>query len=654
MILKNLLKTLIFALILAVLFITLRIIFIVYVGILHNEMNIEQWNISLFLDSILCLYNGMQYDNRIVALFTILYLIFSFIFKDRGLKIFTGFFISIIVILGIGNMVFFLIYHDIYNSNLLGLIFDDRIAILQTGLSGEYFISIKILCAFVIVFIFLWFYQKSIAFINTLTFKKYYLISTISIAIFLLLLLTFFINASFSFKGKSLDQQITPSQNLFLKKITTDSFRALYFVYKGYKVITKSSMSDFYPKDIKTTLQEYFDINTNPPYDIYKLLEQSSQNTASTKIRHIFYIVSESLSKWHFEERFDDINLMSATKNLIKNPHTISIDYFLENAPSTAKSLDSQISGLLQLDIPLHTLIGKIPSFKTSIANIVKKLHYQTYFYYGGSGNWQKLDTFTHSQGFNKLFDESFLLNFAKQKDYPSPYKNIWGVSDNVLFDFILENTTDTPSFNMIMTTSNHPPYDIPLEKYGVPLQKIQDFIDTNHLPISAKILGHIYWYDKILIDFIEKMSKKYPDSLFIITGDHYDRNYPNNPNIAITKQIPCIIYAPTLSLHKTTNIGAHIDIAPTIIELISHKDFKYSSFGNPLASTNANFKIPNKLALGYFVIGNKDMLYTPNENPIFITKQANITHIQTLYEKLNQAKAISWYLIFKNQEVQK
>lgn len=654
MILKNLLKTLAFSLILVILFIALRVIFIVYIGILHNEANIEQWSISLFSDGILCLYNGMQYDNRNVALFAILYFIFSFILKDKGLKILSGFFITIIVILGIGNMMFFLIYHDIYNSNLLGLIFDDRLAILQTGISGEYYISIKIFCAFIIIYIFLWFYQKSITFVNTLAFRKYYMISTISSAIFLLLLLTFFINASFSLKGKSLDQQITPSQNLFLKKITTDSFRALYFVYKGYKIITKSSMSDFYPKNIKTTIQEYFNINTNPPYDIYKLLEQSSQNTTSTKIRHIFYIVSESLSKWHFEERFDSINLVNATKNLIKNPHTISIDYFLENAPSTAKSLDTQISGLLQLDIPLHTLIGKIPSFETSIANIVKKLHYQTYFYYGGSGNWQKLDTFTHSQGFDKLFDESFLLTFAKQKDYPSPYKNIWGVSDNVLFDFIFENTTDTPSFNMIMTTSNHPPYDIPLEKYDVPLQEIQNFIDKNRISISAKILGHIYWYDKILINFVEKMSKKYPDSLFIITGDHYDRNYPDKQNIAITKQIPCIIYAPTLFLHKTTNVGAHIDITPTIIELISHKNFKYSSFGNPLASNNPNFKIPNKLALGYFVIGNKDILYTPDEEPILITKQANATHAHSLYEKLNQAKAISWYLIFKNQEVQK
>lgn len=648
MILKNILKTFNFVFLLVILFIVLRIIFILYVGIYHSEMGD---NITPSIrDIFLCLFNGMQYDNRIIAIFGILYLILSFFFKDKGLQFYASFIIFFVSFLGIAHMLFFIIYHDVFNSNLLGLIFDDQIAILKTGLSSEYNLLIKLLMWLILSCLFIFLYKKITLLIQTISFPKNHTLTFLAF-IFLAFILMFFINASFSFKGKSLDQQTTPSKNIFLKKITTDNFRALYFVYKGYKLIAKSSLKDFYKKDIVTTTQEFFDLKKNPPYDLYTLLEKEVKNTSATSIQHIFYIVSESLSKWHFEKRFDAIDLMSQTKKLIQENKALSIDFFLENAPSTAKSLDSQITGLLQLDIPLHTLIGKIPSLQTSIANILKQLNYKTYFYYGGSGNWQKLDSFTHSQGFDKLFDESYLLTFAKNKNYPTPYKNIWGVSDNVLFDFILENTSQTPSFNMIMTTSNHPPYDLPLEKYDIPIEKIKSFVEENHLNISPKILAHIYWYDKILIDFISKMSKKYPNSLFIITGDHYDRYYPDNPNIAITKQVPCIIYSSVLAPHKTTNVGSHLDITPTIVELVGHRGFKYSSFGTPLASNNAGFKIPNKLALGYFVIGNKNMLYEPNQKP-FIIHPTNET-IVNLYEKLDQARALSWYLIFRGNKIQ-
>ncbi|WP_104698042.1 MULTISPECIES: LTA synthase family protein [unclassified Helicobacter] len=647
MLLKNILKTFSFILVLVILFIVLRIIFIIYVGIYHSQIG-DATSYSLE-DIFPCLFNGMQYDNRIIAIFGILYFVLSFIFKDKGLKVFASLVISLCSFLSIAHMLFFIIYHDVFNSNLLGFIFDDQIAILKTGFSGEYNLLVKVFMWLVINFAFIFFYKKNISFIHTIKTSKNYFLSLIAF-ISLALLLMFFINSAFSFKGKSLDQQIVPSKNIFLKKITTDNFRALYFVYKGYKVVSKSSLKDFYPKDIVTTTQEFFNTKEAPPYDLYELLKQEVKNTSTTPIHHIFYIVSESLSKWHFEERFDSIGLLSQTKKLIKDKKALDIDFFLENAPSTAKSLDSQITGLLQLDIPMHTLIGKSPTFQTSIASILKQLNYHSYFYYGGSGNWQKLDSFTHSQGFDKLFDESYLLTFAKDKNYPTPYKNIWGVSDNVLFDFILQNTNNTPSFNMIMTTSNHPPYDLPLEKYDVPMKEIEDFVEKNHLNISPKILAHIYWYDKVLMDFISKMSKKYPNSLFIITGDHYDRYYPGNASVAITKQVPCIIYSPVLNPYKTTTIGSHLDIAPTIIELVGKKGFQYPSFGAPLASNNPNFKIHNKLALGYFVIGDKNMIYEPKQEPLII-HPTNKT-LADSYERLNQARALSWYLIFKGEKI--
>lgn len=47
--------------------------------------------------------------------------------------------------------------------------------------------------------------------------------------------------------------------------------------------------------------------------------------------------------------------------------------------------------------------------------------------------------------------------------------KSTWGIYDNEGFNFILENLNknqQNPTFNMVLSASNHPPYDIDVQKY--------------------------------------------------------------------------------------------------------------------------------------------------------------------------------------------
>lgn len=74
------------------------------------------------------------------------------------------------------------------------------------------------------------------------------------------------------------------------------------------------------------------------------------------KIDHIFYIVAESLSEWHFDKEFDDIHLTSGLKSLLNDEHGVKIGVFLQNAGSTIKSLDVQLTGLFQTEIPVNSI----------------------------------------------------------------------------------------------------------------------------------------------------------------------------------------------------------------------------------------------------------------------------------------------------------
>ncbi|PAF43918.1 hypothetical protein BKH45_00335 [Helicobacter sp. 11S03491-1] len=636
-----------------------------YIGIAHHAMG---ENVG-FQEILQVLIDGSKYDNRAVAGIGIIYFLLGFVlilsrFQKHILSFYARFIFVICIFLGIANMVFYSIYNDSFNGNLLGIIFDDQKAIFKTGLSGDYYITLKIIFLILASLFCFYLYSKMITFFDWLIAKKaiFGYTKTANLCLFIIFagLITTLINSHFGFKGISLDQHIQPAQDSFLRKITPGAFRDIYLVYRDYKKIANSHFSDFYQKSPLQSAKEFFNLpeDTKPPLNLYQLLSHTSTNTSHTQIKHIFYIVSESLSEYSFDPLFDSIDLSSGLKSLIDNQHGFKMQNFLQNAPMTIKSLDVQITGLFQTDIPLNTMLGHLPLFPTAIGGILKQLDYDTRFYYGGSGVWQKLDRYTAQEGFNQILYNTNILNYAKNKPYPKPYENLWGVYDNILFDYIKQNTLEAtkPTFNMIMTTSYHPPYDVNLKYFNVPLDKIQKFLDT-HFPnssVNANILGHMWWYDKQVTRFVQEVSKACPQSLFIITGDHFDRMYPSaHRDNRITNSIPLILYSPVLTPKQLANIGSHIDIAPTIVELVSPKGFKYAGFGKPLFSNNHALKFDNnRYALGYFAVATHRFIATPQEGIEYINDSKPQEHddqeVKKLYDKLNQARALSWWLFMK------
>ena len=125
------------------------------------------------------------------------------------------------------------------------------------------------------------------------------------------------------------------------------------------------------------------------------------------------------------------------------------------------------------------------------------------------------------------------------------------------------------------------------MAEFGAPFKRIEKFIeahkDLRKKPITAQLLAHIWWQDKLIAGFVREMSAKFPHSVFVITGDHYDREYPFTPSLRISQSVPFIVYAPSLALEVRANVGAHIDITPTIVEIVAPKGFGYHSFGKPL-----------------------------------------------------------------------
>lgn len=651
-----------------------RVAFVLYLGVGHNALTSDGANTQELGSQLLqSFFNGFLYDSRLIAVCMILYFIFGlldlFFNKIRNKENFiiaqgcAYFLFALLLFVNIANMTYYTIYKDVFNIILLGIFFDDQRAILEDGLSGKYFLSVKFLCFFLALGLCIWIYKKLIA---PLSFKRNFstLISVGSFVPFALCI-TFLFNSAFSFKEISLDQEVKPVRNLFLQKITPSAFRSLYGVYGGYKAGENSSFASFVSSTPYESALNFFAANPSSlgELDLKDLLSQSSSKASGTPpIKHVFYIVAESLGSFAFDEQYDEIGLVSGMKSLVDNKKGFMIPHFFENAHGTIWSIETQIAGLYYTGVRLSFQSARLKELPTAVASNMKRAGYRTEFYYGGSQSWQNIGNYARSQGFDRVNSLEVLEDFALREKYPLPYKNVWGVWDGILLDFVAENNAKIkePSFHMILTTSFHGPMNLPweyIQAMGGKKEEFERFASKLSSPKwEALELGTLWWIDKKIADFVSKVSKQYPDSLFVITGDHTHYSYAQG--VLSYREVPMIIYSPSLSIYPTSAAGSQLDIAPTLLNLSAPKGFVYYSFGRPLFATTPQKISKERIYNAFELAGNENIVCTQYKDCVALPQKQNIQVqdevFNPLLNHLKEGRALSWYLFSKGCKIKK
>ena len=173
----------------------------------------------------------------------------------------------------------------------------------------------------------------------------------------------------------------------------------------------------------------------------------------------------------------------------------------------------------------------------------------------------------------------------------PQSGRKEWGVDDEDLFRFVLEHTGSAPTFDLIMSTSYHPPYSVDLESKGFDATKLK--MDSLGARLSAeelRVLGHLWYSDKCVGDFVGEGERKLERPVFAITGDHYSRKQyvSARPTHTLYEQlsVPLVIYG-RKALEKVSFpaalAGSHLDIVPTLVDLAAPRGFEYHAFGHDL-----------------------------------------------------------------------
>ena len=594
-------------------------------------------------DILLSFFNGFRYDSMVSTYMVIIPLFFSVYAgfspssktPDRVRIFFAAISIAMSTLMFCVSFEYFIEYNDVFNHFIFGLYYDDTKAILIT-VWKEYHLLRYIIFS---IFAFIAVYKATIMFINAGNKPIEIAASKIKTHFHKAMLVLFiFLSVFFASRGslgprpmQSYDTEITKSW--FLNKMTLNPYMALKYAFQSYRKYFSSVGLENYlgNMSIESALQYSYGYDIKST-QISQYFEKQAEGTHSSNARHIFVVILESFDSWPLLPKYRPLGLMDGFQRLAEDGFYVKD--FLPSSPGSMASLSSIISGLPSVGAPINYMYTKREPLPTSIASIFKRLGYKTNFYYGGNLQWKRLRDFASEQGFDNVY--------GTQHMNESPVFNEWGVRDEYLYDFITKNTSDeTSTFNLILTTSNHPPYGAPIYEKGFHLNEIPAEFEEIHTSRNTEIkhLGHTWYSDQSIEAFVKSIEQKWPDSIFALTGDHFGRRHlSSNPGIYESTSVPLLLYGKKalegISFPEKT-AGTHLDIAPTIIELVAPQGFTYHTMGKNLL-TPQNYPLGYSsgkiIAPGFIVdINSMNVELTDDENDLAMYDLPNIKRLHDL-----------------------
>ena len=392
---------------------------------------------------------------------------------------------------------------------------------------------------------------------------------------------------SFTYGGGVNWENAGRTGDAFLNECILDDGQALYRVYSMQKRIKGGDIAGVdktHVRELARAAAGHADLaaDTLTPY-----LTRTAQGARIPKPRHIFIVLGETYAQWPMLEKYAALHAADGIKALTAEPNAYYSRRFMPNGDFTSIAITGLVTGLSEVNQHVNYVPRSLKEvYPTAMAPQFKQLGYAVDFWYGGVPSWEGMDRFSRAQGFD---------HFYGYPDFHAEKVNAWGTSDAQLFAALAAHLAEEPpTVHLIMTVSNHPPYDIDVAGEGFDLEnaraetaKLPNVDDPDQLALE---LGHYAYMDKIVTNFVHETMAKYPDSLFVLTGDHAVRMNPSRtPTMYEYQSVPFVLYGQgvTSAILPPDVVGGHTNIVPTLIELIAPAGFSYVSIAPPLTEDN-------------------------------------------------------------------
>ena len=612
---------------------------IIFIGGMHEYIAVDS-DFSLIFTAI---YSGAKLSLQTAGVLTLCMLISlvaeGFSKRLRWFRQVCSFCVLFITtLLFIARFPFYQQFHSGFNQMIFTAMHEDVYA-LFISLIEEFHLPLKlcivVLLVCVLNYIFNKFIDKKWGFFKWSKLKSKYRLIILLIGVYLLATLSLY-GGGWSWKTGVNWENAGITNDTFLNQSILDDYQAIYRAYANQMRMEACNGLSFSADDVDVLAQRLTQKNGN--YDLKNYLKKEATGAKIIKPQHIFVIVSESYANWPLLAKYNNLHIADNMQKVIAQDNTVYTSHMLPSGSSTIGALMTMVTGMANSNLYLTTMPEALKEpYLTASAPQMKNLGYETSFWYAGPATWENIQEFTLAQGFDKFYSRGNLDENATG--------SVWGADDEYLYDAIFKQIDENKAtFSVILNTSNHSPFNIDLQSKGFNEEVVRQALpesEKNNQEL-IKELGHFWYADKMAGEFIEKVQKKYPDSLIIFVGDHADRyNIDKTPSMYERYTVPLIITGKgiTKDLLPKDNAGSQIDIMPTVIDLIAPEKFEYYSVGTPLMN--------NKLGQSYAfwitanAIGNTDDL---TDKAQFFGEQILPPKAQ-LEDYVNAVRAISWWL---------
>ena len=316
------------------------------------------------------------------------------------------------------------------------------------------------------------------------------------------------------------------------------------------------------------------------------LFQRTARGPVIQKPSQVFVIVGESVPQWALDPLYADLHILDATKSWIQDEHTAYMKNFLPAGNISRPSMVSLMSGIYDAQLELNEMEAFWQGQTvTSFAGQMKKLGYRTIYWYGGNASNGNFNLFGRAQGFDEVRSATDFCGENAPRTWV-------GIYDHVFLQEVAKQmkSIEQPTFHLVYTTSNHGPYKIPMDVLGADpdelLKDVGDDIRKNDE--RRKAFSTALYADRAVQKFIAGMQEQFPDALILYTGDHSNlygdlSNSSLVPRDYMYRELYC---TPLLVHHREIKkdlfggnmIGTHLNIMPTVLEMIAPKGFSYYS----------------------------------------------------------------------------
>jgi phosphoglycerol transferase MdoB-like AlkP superfamily enzyme len=217
----------------------------------------------------------------------------------------------------------------------------------------------------------------------------------------------------------------------------------------------------------------------------------------------------------------------------------------------TVRGIEAIVTGFLPTPGNSVVNLGLSRSDFFTAGALFKKQGYTTEFIYGGESNFDEMRSFFMGNGFTNIYDEPTFNNPI--------FKGVWGVSDEDLMrkaDEVFRSHGDKPFFSVILSTSNHSPFEFPdgrIKPYEQPKQTVHNAMKYADYSIGL-------FFD------LAKKSDYYKNTLFLVVADHNTRVF-GDEFVPVQKfHIPGLLIGPDVPTQAFDKVASQIDLLPTIL----------------------------------------------------------------------------------------